>query len=219
MLNLSAPQRFIEPEAMPKKSHKGYYVKGEFIAAGSDDDRHIRNELQEANALSRTALKKASEKLEEIGEELLFARENLVAELPLPEELRDAILDAKEFTSFGAKRRQTKFIGKLMRRLNTEELEAIRAALQVEHGQSVKDAQILHRAEKWRDSLISDDEQLGQWIDEFPGGDVQHLRALIRQARKDAEKTKPGVAQRQGRAYRQIFSLVRSQLSSAASNS
>jgi ribosome-associated protein len=202
---------------MSRKSHKGYYIKGEFVAAGSDADQRIRNELQEANALSRTALKKASEKLEEIGEELLFAREDLVAELSLPEELRDAILDAREFTSFGAKRRQTKFIGKLMRRLDTEELETVRAALQVEHGQAAKDAQILHRAEKWRDSLISDDKQLGQWIEEFPGGDIQQLRALIRQARKDAQKTKPSVAQRQGRAYRQIFSLVRSRLSSSAS--
>ena len=202
---------------MSRKSHKGYYIKGEFVAAGSDADQRIRNELQDTNALSRTALKKASERLQEVGEELLAAREDLLAELPLPEELKDAIFDARELTSFGAKRRQTKFIGKLMRRLDAEALEAVRAALRVEYGQAAKDAQILHRSEKWRDSLICDDERLGQWIEEFPGSDVQQLRALIRQARKDAQRAKPGAAQRQGRAYRQIFSLVRSRLSSSAS--
>ena len=202
---------------MSRKSHKGYYIKGEFVAAGSDADQRIRNELQDTNALSRTALKKASERLQEVGEELLAAREDLLAELPLPEELKDAIFDARELTSFGAKRRQTKFIGKLMRRLDAEALEAVRAALRVEYGQAAKDAQILQRAEKWRDSLICDDERLGQWIEEFPGSDVQQLRALIRQARKDAQRAKPGAAQRQGRAYRQIYSLVRSRLSSSTS--
>ena len=202
---------------MSRKSHKGYYIKGEFVAAGSDADQRIRNELQDTNALSRTALKKASERLQEVGEELLAAREDLLAELPLPEELKDAIFDARELTSFGAKRRQTKFIGKLMRRLDAEALDAVRAALRVEYGQAAKDAQILHRAEKWRDSLICDDERLGQWIEEFPGNDVQQLRALIRQTRKDAQRAKPGAAQRQGRAYRQIFSLVHSRLSSSAS--
>ena len=202
---------------MSRKSHKGYYIKGEFVAAGSDADKRIRDELQDTNALSRTALKKASERLQEVGEELLAAREDLLAELPLPEELKDAIFDARELTSFGAKRRQTKFIGKLMRRLDAEALDAVRAALRVEYGQAAKDAQILQRAEKWRDSLICDDERLGQWIEEFPGSDVQQLRALIRQARKDAQRAKPGAAQRQGRAYRQIFSLVRSRLSSSAS--
>ena len=131
---------------MSRKSHKGYYIKGEFVAAGSDADQRIRNELQDTNALSRTALKKASKRLQEVGEELLAAREDLLAELPLPEELKDAIFDARELTSFGAKRRQTKLIGKLMRRLDAEALDAVRAALRVEYGQAAKDAQILHRA-------------------------------------------------------------------------
>jgi ribosome-associated protein len=41
---------------------------------------------------------------------------------------------------------------------------------------------------------------------------VQQLRALIRQARKDAKPEKPGEAQRHGRSYRDIFQLVREHL-------
>jgi ribosome-associated protein len=45
--------------------------------------------------------------------------------------------------------------------------------------------------------------------------DSQQLRALIRQARKDAKPEKPGEAVRHGRAYRDIFQLVREQLSAS----
>jgi ribosome-associated protein len=204
---------------MSRKSNKGYYIKGEFVVTGSDADQKIRSGLEDTNALSRTALKKASEKLQEVGEELLGAREELLAALPLSAELKDAILDARGLTGFGAKRRQTKYVGKLVRRLDAAVLEEVRAALRVEHGQAAADSQILHQAEKWRDSLICDDDQLRQWIEKFPGSDVQQLRSLIRQARKDAQRAKPGAAQRHGRAHRQIFSLVKSQLSSPDINS
>jgi len=43
--------------------------------------------------------------------------------------------------------------------------------------------------------------------------DSQQLRALVRQARKDAQPEKRGAAPRHGRAYREIFQLVHSELS------
>jgi ribosome-associated protein len=143
-------------------------------------------------------------------------RAKLFAALPLPEKLRDAILEAKRLTSLGAQRRQAQFIGKLMRKLDPETLEAVRAAVGVEHGELAQDTRLLHRAEQWRDSLLADDERLAQWIEEHPETDAQQLRALIRQARKDARDTTPGEAERQGRAYRQLFALVRAQLRSSA---
>ena len=53
---------------------------------------------------------------------------------------------------------------------------------------------------------------MGQWLNLSPGTDSQQLRALVRQARKDAKPEKPGEAVRHGRAYRDIFQLVREQL-------
>ena len=203
---------------MSRKSRKGYYVEGEFVAAGSELDQQFRIEQKGTDAPSRTELKNASDELQKLGEDLLMLREDLFAGLPLPEKLVDAILLAKRITNFEGKRRQKQFIGKLMHRLDPEALEAVTAALRLQHSQSAKDTLVLHRAEKWRDSLIADDDRLGQWIQEFPGTDAQQLRALIRQARKEAKAAKelqPGGAQRQGRAYRQIFTLVRAQLSSS----
>jgi ribosome-associated protein len=199
---------------MSPKPHKGYYVEGKFVAAGSAADEQLRNEAETGN--SRTQRKHASEKLQQVGESLLTLRPDLFAALPLPENLRDAILEGKRSASFGAKRRQVQLIGKLMRHLDDEALEAVQAALRIEHEPLARDTRLLHGAEGWRDALIARDESLGVWIEAFPDTDVQQLRALIRQARKDAREAKPGQAQRQGRAYRQIFSLLRSQLSANA---
>lgn len=201
---------------MARKSRKGYYVDGEFVPEGSDADQQFRSELKGGDAPSRTELKEASGKLQELGEELLVLRADLFAGLPLPEKLRDAVLEAKRITNFEGRRRQKQFIGKLMHRLDAEALEAVAAALRIQRSQSAQDTQRLHRAEKWRDALLADDAQLGPWLEEFPGTDAQQLRALIRQARKDAREAKPGEALRHGRAYRQIFALVREQLSSSA---
>lgn len=106
---------------MSKRPRKGYYVKGEFIAGTPEPD-----------PTSRTAKKKASERVQELGEALVAARASLVDGLPLPESLKDAIGDAREISSLGAKRRQLQFIGKLMRRLDDEELAAVCAALGTE---------------------------------------------------------------------------------------
>jgi ribosome-associated protein len=38
------------------------------------------------------------------------------------------------------------------------------------------------------------------------------LRALVRQARKDAKPEKPGEAARHGKSYREIFQMVRQTL-------
>jgi ribosome-associated protein len=80
---------------------------------------------------------------------------------------------------------------------------------------SAKDTLLLHQAEQWRDRLIADEDAVGQWIALSPTTDSQNLRALVRQARKDAKPEKPGLAPRHGRAYRDIFQLVREALTSA----
>ena len=78
----------------------------------------------------RSARKRASHELTRLGEELLTLRAEQLAALGLPERLEDAVAEARRLTSFGAKRRQAQFIGKLMRTLDEEHVAAIRKALQ-----------------------------------------------------------------------------------------
>jgi ribosome-associated protein len=142
-------------------------------------------------------------------------RAERIASLALPATLEAAIAEAKRLTTFGAKRRQSQFIGKLMRRLDAETLAAVRSALGEAPGRSAADTKLLHRAERWRALLLADATQIVQWLEAFPGTDAKRLRALIRQASRDARDVKTGEAVRQGRAYREIFLLVRAQLSAA----
>jgi ribosome-associated protein len=197
---------------MSRKLKKGYFVRGEFVAEGSERDLELKAELKGTDDQSRTDLKRESTELQKLGEALLTLRADLLERLPLSDKFRDAIADAKRITNFEGKRRQMQFIGKLMRKLEPAEVDAVRAALDEQANGSAAENLALHQAEVWRDRLIAQDDAAGQWIEQYPTTDTQQLRALIRQARKDAVPEKPGAAVRHGRAYRDIFQLVREAL-------
>ena len=194
------------------KLKKGYFVKGKFVAEGSELDLEFKRELKGTDDKSRTDLKRESTELQKLGEGLLALRADLLARLDLPEKLLEALAEYKRITNFEGRRRLLQFIGKRMRQLAPETLEAARTALEEQHTPSAQETLALHAAEQWRDRLIADDDAVGQWITISPATDSQQLRALIRQARKDAKPEKAGEALRHGRAYRDIFQLVREHL-------
>ncbi len=197
---------------MSRKLKKGYFVKGQFVAEGSELDLEYKRELKGTDDATRTDLKRESTELQKLGEDLLTLRVELMTRLALPEKLTEAVAEAKRISNFEGKRRQMQFIGKLMRKLDATQLDGIRTALIEQHTPSALETQTLHQAEMWRDRLVSEDDALGQWITLSPSTDSQQLRALVRQARKDAKPEKPGAAVRHGRAYRDIFQIVRAQL-------
>lgn len=197
---------------MSRKPKKGYFVRGQFVAEGSELDLEFKRELKGTSDATRTDLKRASTELQKLGEDLLTLRTDLMARLDLSEKLVDAVAEAKRITNFEGKRRQMQYIGKLMRGLDDEQLGAVHAALNEQLNGSAEDNLRLHQAESWRDRMVADDDAVGEWIAQFPGTDIQQLRSLVRQARKDAVPEKPGEAQRHGKAYREIFQLLREQL-------
>jgi ribosome-associated protein len=128
-----------------------------------------------------------------------------LATLKIAERLRDAIDELRRTKSFEGKRRQVQYIGKLMK---LEDPEPLREAVASYRVGSAKDTLALHQAEYWRDQLLADDEALANWVKAYPATDVQQLRSLVRSARK--EKLEPG--ERHGRAYRDLFRMVKEQL-------
>ena len=209
---------------MSRKPKKGYFVRGQFVAEGSELDLEYKRELKGGlDGPSRTELKRESTELQELGTALLTLRRDLMEGLTLPDKLVDGLAEAKRITNFEGKRRQMQFIGKQMRLLSPETLQAVREALDIQRLGSAKDTQALHLAEAWRDRLIADDAAVGEWIEHHPQTDIQQLRALVRQARKDAvpvtnAAVSQGLAPRQGRAYRELFKLVRSVLTGGQSD-
>ncbi|MFW5331379.1 ribosome biogenesis factor YjgA [Hydrogenophaga sp. ZJX-1] len=203
---------------MSRKPTKGYFVRGQFVAEGSELDLELKRELKGSVDMSKTDLKKESDRLQLLGENLLTLNAGLMTRLiennGLPEKLVDAVNDAKRITNFEGRRRQMQFIGKLMRKLDEATVAAIEAAMEEQRKPSAQATLALHQAEQWRDKLIADDNALTRWLEQDPAADVQHLRALIRQARKDAQAVteRPGEALRHGKAYREIFQIVRTAL-------
>jgi ribosome-associated protein len=197
---------------MSRKLKKGYFVKGQFVAEGSPLDLEYKRELKGTDEPTRTDLKRESTEVQKLGEDLLTLRADLITKLELPDKLVDGVAEAKRITNFEGKRRQMQFIGKLMRKLEPAKLVEIRAMLEEQFRPSAEETLVLHQAEQWRDRLVADEDAMGQWLNLSPGTDSQQLRALVRQARKDAKPEKPGEAVRHGRAYREIFQLVREQL-------
>src|SRR5262245_20818575 len=92
-------------------------------------DTEGADELEVQEGRGRSARKRASHELTRLGEELVSLRPEQVAALALPERLEDAVAEARRLTSFGAKRRQVQFIGKLMRQLDETALAAVRSAV------------------------------------------------------------------------------------------
>ena len=143
-------------------------------------------------------------------------RDSLNTQGHMTDQLREALAEARRITNFEGKRRQMQYVGKLMRKLSEESIEAVKDALNEQRMGSTKDTLALHLAESWRDRLLADDSAVQEWMNEYPNTDSQQLRALVRQARKDDATTKADIAKgllpRQSRSYREIFQLVKEHL-------
>jgi ribosome-associated protein len=158
---------------------------------------------------SKTALKKQAHELQTLGQALADVADDKLADLPMEEALLDAVREYKRTRSHEGRRRQLQYIGKLMRSSDVEPLREAVAALQIGNAQHTL---ALHQAEHWRVELVADDDALTRWMAEHPQSDLQHLRSLIRNARKDAALPPE---QRHGRAWRELFQFIKPQLSHA----
>lgn len=214
---------------MSRKPTKGYFVRGKFVAEGSELDLELKAELKGTYDSTKTDLKREMEALQDLGKELMTLRSDLFKRLQISDQLIDALAEAKRITNFEGKRRQIQYVGKLMRKLTEEQLAAVKQALDEQRNGSPTEKMSLQVAEQWRDRLVVEESALAIWLDHFPDTDVQQLRSLIRQSRKDLEKAKaeaaaatqaagPDAAPKEvskGRAYRDLFQLVREQLAKA----
>ena len=78
---------------------------------------------------SKSARKRDALALQKLGEALVKMRLTELDRLPLPENLREAIDEARRLTNRGALSRQRQFIGKLMRDIDIAPIDAALAAL------------------------------------------------------------------------------------------
>ncbi len=132
--------------------------------------------------------------LQALGVALAKLSDLQVKTIEIPENLREALLEAKRITSHEAKRRQLQYVGRLMREVDPD---PIRAALAAIEGGSAQATARHRRLESWRARLLADDGALTEFAAEHPGADLQMLRTLIRNSRKEAELGRPPHASRE----------------------
>ncbi len=167
--------------------------------------RGLRNQPVEADDAedlppSKTKIKKQMHELRDLGKELTELGKDQLAQLDIPESLRDAIREMKSINKFGAQRRQMQYIGKLMRDV---EPAPILAKLDAWKGKSQHHIAYMHQLERWRDRLMESDAALTELLAARPEADAQRLRTLIRNAQKEIEAGKPA------KNFREIFQLLR----------
>jgi ribosome-associated protein len=155
---------------------------------------------------SKTQRKKEMTALQDLGEELCLLNESQLAEVPIPDELREAIAEAQRIRQHGGKKRQMQYIGRLMRGIDAA---PVREKLASWQGVSADAKALLHRVERWRERLLEDEAAVGEFVAEFPHSDLQHLRSLLRAIRKERELNKPP------RQYRELFRVLRESIEPA----
>ena len=148
----------------------------------------------------KTRRKREMQDLKAVGAALVELAVSQIESMSLAEDLREAVLEAKRIRSHEARRRQLQYIGRLMRDIDPE---PIRARLAELAGHSAQASARQRRLEQWRERLIADDAALTQFAAEHPGADLQTLRSLIRNTRKEMKEAKPP------RAHRELFRFLR----------
>lgn len=158
---------------------------------------------QEYDRPSKSQLKREMTALQKLGAELIAEPRERVKRVPMPEDVRDAILECQQITDHEGRRRQLQYVGKKMRTLEEEEVALIRKTIDSWKQPSKAETAALHALERRRDKLVADDNALTELRAQYPDLDVQQMRTMIRNARREQAENRPP------KAYREIFQTLK----------
>lgn len=158
--------------------------------------------------VSKSQRKREMTALQQLGERLVDLSTERLAQLPLDDKLRDAIAEARRITAREGRRRQMQYIGRLMRQADSETIaHQLRMWDEGAHSENAR----FHEIERWRERLLDSDTHLTEFLSRHPGADAQHLRSLIRAARKESASNAalPPDRPPQRRQFRALFQALR----------
>ncbi len=144
---------------------------------------------------SKSERKRQMRALQELGEKLVQLDAGALASVTIEDEdLNEAIAVARRIKSREGLRRQMQYIGKLMRKIDTD---AIHTRLDELAGGRRETARRFHALESLRDEALQDPHNgIEAILVEYPQADRQHLRQLVRRASQEASTHKPPAAAR-----------------------
>ncbi len=152
---------------------------------------------------SKSQRKREMTALQKTGEQLVNESADRIKRTPMPENLREAILECQRIRNHEGRRRQLQYIGKIMRSLDEEAIATINRTIESWRGLSKADTLLMHALENQREKLLADERALTEFLHKYPQADIQQLRTLIRNAKKETAANKPP------KAYREIYRLLK----------
>ena len=155
---------------------------------------------EESGRPSKSQLKRDMDALQDMGARLVDLGTDQLKKIDMPDNLREAVREAKRITQHGALRRQLQYIGKLMRSIDPA---PIQAALDEIDGVSAAANARMHAIERLRERLLEDESVLNEIARRTTTTDFQHLRQLRRNALKEKAEGKPP------RAFRELYRVLR----------
>jgi ribosome-associated protein len=158
-----------------------------------------KSNFEQYDRPSKSSVKRDMLALTDLGRVLCEMPYDKLKRAPLGERLLIEILEFHKCKSFGAKKRQMQFIGKLIREEEHEEIQAWVNGETVEQKLKVLH---LHAAEQWRDRLIIDPNLLSVFIENYPSATQENLNPIIRQAIQERLAKKPP------RNFRHLFQII-----------
>lgn len=151
---------------------------------------------RDETAPSKTRRKRDAEALQALGEELAALPAQVLDGLGLPDRLRQALADLGPIRAHEARRRQRQFIGRLMRDVDPEPLQAVIEARRQPGREATR---LFREIEGWRDRLVAEGEPAERaFAARHPETDLPALAAAVRAAQEG----------RSG-AARKLFRLVK----------
>lgn len=190
-----ATKRILNPNRYTRITLRLIYELLTFMQINSPHPSHEDPEVKS----SKTKQKKAMLALQKLGEDLVELTDKQLIELSLPEQLYDAIIEARRINKFGAKQRQLQYIGKIMRRID---VTPIQEKINTWKKTTLKHIAHQHQAERWREQLLADPNTVTEFASKFPTADIKHIRLLIRNTLKERETDNPA------KSYRVLFQVV-----------
>ncbi len=162
------------------------------------------SEYELVERVNKTQVKRELDALLSLGKSIAGLSKEQFEAMPLSDVFRQAIVEARRFSKGGALKRQFKFVSKLLRNMDEDEVEELFQALDRQLDKDRSAAARLHLFEQWRDRLVLEgDGALSAFLTEYPMADRQHLRQLQRKAKQEVEREKtPATA-------RKIFQYIK----------
>lgn len=137
---------------------------------------------------SRTQLKKEDKALQKLGESLVALAPDQLEGIDMPAVLREAIQQARKTRTHGARRRQLKYVGKVMREIDCEPIYQAIRNLQLG---DLQKARAFQQIEAWRDELKAGNYQvIEEILNCSPNAERQRLTQLARNAHANCQTEK-----------------------------